>query len=84
MTLLMGVNSADFNYILESTGASRGNISVQIKKLEKADYIKVEKSFGKSYPVTTCQVTEKGRKAYEDYVETISKYLKINNSQANS
>ncbi len=75
VSLLVGVESAEFNFILEQTAATRGNISVQLKKLSEAGYIKVSKSFGKSYPVTTCRITEKGLKAFDQYVESISSYL---------
>ncbi len=72
----MGVQSSDFTHIMETTEATRGNISVQLKKLEEAGYITISKSFGKSYPVTTCRITAKGRAAFEAYVEAISQYLK--------
>ena len=75
VSVLVGVESAEFNYLLEETGATRGNISVQLKKLSEAGYIKIAKSFGESYPVTTCRITDKGLKAFDQYVETISKYL---------
>ena len=45
MSLLLGAESADFVYLREQTGASAGNLSVQIDKLAKAGYIEVEKSF---------------------------------------
>lgn len=75
ITLLVGLKSAEFNFILEETGASRGNISVQIKKLSEAGYINVKKSFGTSYPLTTYEITDKGLEAFDHYVESISKYL---------
>jgi len=76
MSLLISVESAEFNHLLEQTGASRGNISVQITKLKDADYIKVDKSFRDNYPLTTCAKTSKGLKAFEGYVAAISQYLK--------
>ncbi len=76
MSLLVGVHSAEFNYLLEKTGASRGNISTQLKKLKEAGYLKMKKSFGDSYPVTTCFISDAGREAFEKYVEDIAVYLK--------
>ena len=35
MSLLMGVETADFNFLLEESQASRGNLSVQITKLKE-------------------------------------------------
>ena len=39
MSILLGVEEADFVFIREQTGASAGNLSVQIDKLQKAGYI---------------------------------------------
>lgn len=76
MSLLMNVESAEFSWLLEKTGSTRGNLSVQISKLKEAGYIKVRKSFRKNYPLTTCSISKKGIDAFENYVEAISTYLK--------
>ena len=76
MSLLMNVKEADFTYIREKTGATAGNLSVQINKLAEAEYIQVKKSFKENYPLTTCSVTSKGRKAFEEYVVSLQEYLK--------
>lgn len=76
MSVLIGVESAEFSYLLEQTGATKGNLSAQLTKLKSAEYLTVEKSFRNNYPLTTCKVTPKGAKAFEEYVEAISKYLK--------
>jgi DNA-binding MarR family transcriptional regulator len=75
MTLLMNVETAEFNYLLKETGATRGNISVQMKKLEEAGYISIKKSFRNNYPLTTYQVAEKGRQAYINYVDALESYF---------
>ena len=59
----------------EKTGASAGNLSVQINKLAEADYIHVKKSFRDNYPLTTCKITTSGIKAFETYVTNIQQYL---------
>lgn len=75
MSLLVGVKSAEFNYLLDETGATRGNLSVQLTKLKEAGYIEVEKGFKGNYPVTTCMVTQKGSEAFDEYVASIQHYL---------
>lgn len=75
VSLLVGLESADFNYLLEKTGATRGNLSVQITKLKEAGYITVQKSFKDNYPNTTCALHPKGLKAFELYVRSIKGYL---------
>lgn len=76
MSLLISVESASFNFLLEETGATKGNLSVQLSKLKEAGYIDVKKSFKDNYPHTSCKVKEKGVAAFESYVEAISGYLK--------
>ena len=76
MSLLMNVKEADFTYIREKTGATAGNLSVQINKLAEAEYIQVKKSFKENYPLTTCTITSNGRIAFEEYVTSLQEYLK--------
>lgn len=75
ISLLISVEEADFTFIKEKTAATAGNLSVQIDKLEKADYIKVTKSFKGKRPLTTCKITKKGINAFENYVANIKTYL---------
>ena len=77
MSLLVGVDEADFVYIKEQTGATAGNLSVQIDKLSSVGYIEVEKKFVGKRPCTTCRITQQGVKAVEDYVESLKDYLKL-------
>lgn len=76
MSLLLGVESAEFVYIKEKTNATAGNLSVQLDKLEKADYISIKKSFRGKKPVTTCKITKTGIAAFEDYVKDLQQYIK--------
>jgi len=80
MSLLIGVESAEFTYLLEQTGASRGNLSVQLTKLKEAGYITVEKSFRNNYPLTTCKITPKGFDAFEKYVDALKSYIDTGSS----
>ena len=76
MSILISVDSADFTYLRDKTGATAGNLSVQIGKLKEAGYISVSKSFGESYPQTMCRITEVGRKKFAEYVAALNDYLK--------
>lgn len=76
ISLLMDVEEADFPYVKEQTGATSGNLSVQIGKLEEAGYIRVEKTFRGKRPATICRITAKGQKAFEEYVEALRSYIK--------
>lgn len=76
MSLLVSVRSAEFVYIKEKTNATAGNLSVQIDKLSTAGYIEVEKTFKGKKPLTTCKITKKGLKAFEEYVNALQQYIK--------
>lgn len=77
MSLLIGVEKVDFNFIKEKTKTTSGNLSYQLKKLESESYIYIEKTFVNNFPKTNCSITEKGKKAFADYVEAIKKYLNL-------
>jgi DNA-binding MarR family transcriptional regulator len=77
VSILMTVEEADFTFIKESTNAAAGNISIQIKKLQEAGYIKVKKSFKNNYPNTAVSITSKGIEAFEDYVNNLKKYINL-------
>ncbi len=68
MSILVGVDEAGFVYIRKQTGATAGNLSVQLDKLSEAGYIAVEKGFKGKKPCTTCRVTEAGISAFSEYV----------------
>lgn len=76
VSLLINVEEADFVYIKEQTGATAGNLSVQLDKLSQAGYIEVEKSFNGKKPRTTCRLTQQGLRAFETYVEALKSYIK--------
>ena len=61
----------------EQTGATAGNLSVQIDKLSAAGYIEVEKTFKGKKPCTVCRITSTGLKAFEDYVDALKSYLSL-------
>lgn len=77
MSILISVEDADFLFIKEKTGATSGNISVQIEKLSEAGYLKIEKGFIGKRTRTGCKITESGVKAFAEYVEAIKSYLEI-------
>ena len=54
-----------------------GNLSVQLDKLSNAGYITVTKGFVGKKTRTTCQVTEQGRTAFVQYVESLKSYLNL-------
>lgn len=75
MSILIGVESAEFVFLREETGATSGNLSVQIDKLQKAGYLSVEKTFRGKIPRTVCRITPTGIDAFERYVAALQTYI---------
>lgn len=75
MSVLLSVESADFVFLREQIGATAGNLSVQLDKLQKAGYITIEKGFKGKMPRTTCCITDEGIAAFEEYVAALRSYL---------
>ena len=76
ISILAGVEEADFTYLKKQTGATSGNLSVQIDKLTAAGYIMVEKGFKGKMTRTTCKITQEGQEAFGKYVESLKEYIK--------
>lgn len=75
VSMLVNLEEADFVYLREATGATAGNLSVQLDKLSEAGYISVEKTFEGKKPRTICRITPVGLNAFESYVDAIKTYL---------
>jgi DNA-binding transcriptional ArsR family regulator len=67
VALLAEVTEADFQYLHQATGLTKGNLSVHLSKLEAAGYITIEKTFRGKYPLTICRLTEHGREVLDNY-----------------
>ncbi|MCR5820965.1 MAG: transcriptional regulator [Bacteroidaceae bacterium] len=77
ISLLISAEEAEFPYIKEQTGATAGNLSVQVDKLSAVGYIEVEKTFKGKRPCTICRITPAGIKAFKAYVEALKTYLNV-------
>ena len=75
MSLLVGLEKADFKFLKEKTGATSGNLSIQLQKLRKAGYIQIKKSFKGNYPNTSCKITPTGIAAFERHVNALQSYI---------
>ena len=75
MSHLIVVREADFNALKEQTGATAGNLSAQISKLQEAGYIEVEKTFKNNYPLTICKLTLRGIEAFEAFYGDLKTYF---------
>ncbi|MBU7023965.1 MAG: transcriptional regulator [Theionarchaea archaeon] len=65
------VNSADFLFLQSQTGLTSGNLSSHVTKLEEAGYVEIEKGYVEKKPHTMLKLTERGRNAFKDYVQSM-------------
>lgn len=77
VSILMGVEEAEFVFLKQATGISAGNLSLQLNKLEEHGYIEIKKGFKNKYPVTVCKVTMKGIGRFEEYVQNLNDYIGV-------
>ena len=75
LSLLAGVEEADFTFLKEKIGTTDGNLSVHLTKLEEAGYVEVEKKFVEKKPKTIYRMTSKGRDAFARYVKSLKAIL---------
>ena len=75
ISILTEVDEADFSFLKRQTGATSGNLSVQIDKLSAVGYITVEKRFKGRMPQTVCRITPDGQDAFRNYIAALQEYL---------
>lgn len=75
MSILVSAEEADFVFLRNQTGATAGNLSVQLDKLQRADYITINKGFNGKMPRTICRITQTGRNAFAAYIEALQGYI---------
>ncbi len=74
ISFLITVETCTFKALLDVTDSSKGNLSIQLKKLNEAGLIKIEKYFQKSYPTTDYSITKKGKKSFEEFYNQLLTY----------
>jgi DNA-binding MarR family transcriptional regulator len=75
MSLLVVNDSVDFNTLKQYLEVTDGNLASHISSLEKAKYIKVNKSFIGKKPNTTYSVTAGGRRAFNEHLDALERLI---------
>ena len=75
LSLLVGVEEAEFTWLRAKTDSTDGNLGAQLAKLEEAGYVTVEKKFVQRKPQTLYRMTEAGRAAFLEYVQALKQML---------
>jgi len=83
MSILSTNIEANFNFLKKTTGATDGNLSSHLSKLEQLGLIKIKKSFSGKKPRTTCMITSKGKKAFSKYISALEEIIRITKNTVN-
>ena len=75
LAYLAAVDSADFIFLMNQVGLTRGNLSSHLKTLEEAEYVSIQKEFVEKVPRTLIRLTEAGRRAIQTYREQMQMVL---------
>lgn len=75
LSLLAGVERAEFTFLRDQVNTTDGNLSAHLSKLKDAGYVASEKRFEDQKPVTRYRITAEGRRALRDYAERLGTML---------
>ncbi|MBW8814972.1 MAG: transcriptional regulator [Caulobacterales bacterium] len=75
MAYLANAEVADFNELKGVLEVTQGNLSVQLRKLEEAGYVTIEKSFLGRKPRTQVRISAAGRAAFAAYLEALGRVI---------
>jgi DNA-binding HxlR family transcriptional regulator len=75
LSLLAGVEEAEFTWLRAKTEATDGNLGAQLLKLEETGYVRVKKRFVMRKPQTLYRITDRGRQALTEYVQALKRLL---------
>lgn len=71
---------ATFSYLKKRIGASDGNLSIHLRKLEESGYVEMLKAFVGRTPQTRYRLTRKGRKALSHHVDFLASIVEKSKS----
>ncbi len=78
VSLLIANDELPFKALKEMLEVTDGNLSSHLNKLEKANYIMIEKTYEGKRPKTVVHISKNGRKAFKVYVEELKKFIEEN------
>src|SRR5690349_23581145 len=73
LVALAACDKADFLFLLNITGLTKGNLSSHLSKLQQAGLVEIEKKFEGKTPVTYVMLTLEGKDALKEYWKRFEK-----------
>ncbi len=78
VSLLISNDELPFKALKKALGVTDGNLSSHLSKLEKEEYVIIEKTFEGKRPKTIVHIAPKGKKAFSKYIEALKKFIEEN------
>ena len=75
MAFLSSAGEVDFPVLRDRLALTDGNLSVHLRKLEEAGYVKSEKRFVGKKPNTRLSLTPEGRTAFAGYLDAMARLV---------
>lgn len=75
MSMLMVNDTVDFNSLKTHLDVTDGNLASHMASLEKAKYVKVNKSFIGKKPNTTYSASAAGRRAFNEHLDALERLI---------
>ncbi len=75
LAVLRGVEEADFLFLRDQAGLTKGNLSAHVSRLEDAGYVAVTKTYRDKIPRTLYRLTPLGEQAIQQYLSDMSGVL---------
>jgi DNA-binding MarR family transcriptional regulator len=76
LTALSACDKADFTFLLNITGLTKGNLSSHLTKLEQANLVAIEKTYDGRQPITYAMLTLEGREALKEHWDRLESIRK--------
>ena len=78
MALLAASPELSFTELRDSLGMTDGNLTTHIRTLQEAGYVAVAKSYRNRRPLTTCNLTPRGRQAFAEHINRLEQIVRQN------
>ncbi|WP_348810560.1 winged helix-turn-helix domain-containing protein [Flavobacterium maritimum] len=78
MSILMVNDWIDFTEMKTLLNITDGNLASHSSALEKSEYIEIKKEFVGKKPKTSYRVTNRGRAAFNEHLNSLEKLMKSN------
>ena len=78
VSLLISNDELPFKALKKALEVTDGNLSSHLSKLEKEEYVKIEKKFEGKRPKTVIHITNRGKEAFALYIEALKAFIEEN------